>query len=132
MKDDPGNINQLLEKYFPEDNYYTQIISPNYSFGANPFLNILSDLRETSDLAQCLTCIPDAFVLHRTVPPKNGALFVKFFQGDIKLEPWEVEIYKQYYPKLILLYSPLTPQYIFFPDFVEGKPAENTIFEIQF
>ena len=75
-------------------------ISFNYGVTDANLRKLLKTVYGTSAVSRLLQSLPDLFVLHPTM--SNGIFFVRL---ATKLSPEETEIYKQFYPKDLLLAS---------------------------
>jgi len=125
-----GKVDKIIERDFPERLFYRHVIAAETVFKGSVFKTLIMEKSPQDPLAAHLACLPTLLVMHRQDPTEKGSFYVRLFKDAIKLEKWETDVYKKWYPyKKLLLYAPYIPQYGWFADYVVGRSLKNALFK---
>ena len=117
-------MQSLLDRVFPENEYYRQEISCDVRLASHVYDKVM-ELRESDDLAGYLSAWPDLVIMHKKSNPVDGTYFVRTFGNAIEVSDRHLSIYKQWYPlDRFLLIIEDSGEGITLMDYIDGKAVK--------
>jgi hypothetical protein len=123
--------NTTIKQVFPEADYYVQNIRCEDCLEGK-FSELVNTLAGTDDLAAHLAAGADYVIMHRRMPPPDGTIFVKLFDGELDVSERDAHVYRNWYPMNKFLFLANDGRHhCWLKDYLDGKPLTAGTFKLQ-